>query len=100
MATLKDLFWPHEYSPPLASFKYHLHLCTESKCWGKAVIDDPYLACAAHMFAACRFVDMLRSAYDSDPLWRMEIQESTRTFVVPPHSIYWRMSRLWRKERR
>ena len=100
MATLKDLFWPHEYSPPWVSFKYYTKRCTTEGCWKKAIISEPYHACPKHAEEAGRFIDLLRANYNADPLWRLQIAEQTKQYKRPPSSVYWRMSRLWRKERR
>ena len=98
MATFKELFWPHEYTTPVHAVKYRLNRCTDSHCWGKVVAVEPYPACAKH--ATHDWLDALRASYAGDPLFRLQVETEVTKYTPPPHSIWWRISMLWRKGRR
>jgi hypothetical protein len=105
MTTLKQLLWPHEYSPPWVSFKYYTGRCISEGCWAKALpgVDpegDDWNCCEEHGAGTQHFVDQLRAYVQQDPLMRWQIEEQCKGYTRPPHSIWWRVSLLWRKDRR
>jgi hypothetical protein len=105
MPTLKELLWPHEYSPPWVSFKYYTNRCISEGCWKRVLpgVDmqgNDWHCCEDHAIGTVWFISQLRNHFQADPLLRWQIEEQCKEHIPPPHSIWWRVSLLWRKDRR